>query len=348
VIQASQDWINAHGGIGTGHHVLNLVVCDTMSTAAGAEACGTQFANDSSIAAVIVGGSPGQTFLTAVAASHKPMLGSGTFAGAADASTDLYQYYPGNAYAQTIIDFVKHLPNFSSLKTWLAVTQAGVPATLTNYNKIKAALPSLTFTNESVSVTTADITPQLVAGHAGSADVVQLSGNINCDLLGADAKTLGIKYHYVILQTPGCVTPAALAASPSTYAGWFTMGPVKNAAADPSDPESAQFLAAWAKYYPGKKYPVFSEWLWGGPLSLQNVMNPLSDSQLNSADITTAMANFKGPVSMGSQQVSCPTNTDQIICTKSGVAYLFTPTGKVGLVQYTSDGTVVVPSYVNR
>jgi ABC-type branched-subunit amino acid transport system substrate-binding protein len=344
VILAAQDWINAHGGIGTAHHVLNLVICDTMSSAAGAETCGTKFADDSSMVAVLVGASPGQSFYIAVDASHKPMLGVGTFGGPADASSDLYQFYPGNQIIQTIIAFVKSLPNLSSLHRWLTINQSGTPTEEVGTGTIQAALPNFTsFTTEGISTTTADMSPQLVAGHASTADLLSLSGNINCGLVGTEAKTLGIKLHYVLLTTPECVSPRELASSPSTYVGWFAVTPVKDAAADPSDPESAQFLAAWAKYYPGKTYPVFSEWPWGGALTFQNITNGLSESQLNSADITTAMANFKGPVSMGDQHVSCPTNTNQIICATGGIDYQFTSTGTLALVQYTSSGTVIVP-----
>jgi hypothetical protein len=342
---AGENWINAHGGIGAGHHPLNLVLCDSMSTATGAQTCGTQFADNSSMVAVIVGGSPGESFYTAVAASHKPMLGAATFAGPADASTDLYQFYPGNVYPQAVTGFVKHLPNFSSLKTWLTIYETGLTASLDQYNLMKTELPSMNFSNVTISTTTADITPQLVAGHVGTADVVYASGNFNCGLLGTGAKALGVKLHYVILNAPGCVSAQDLASSPSTYAGWYAVDPVKDAAADPSDPESAQFLAAWAKSYPGKTYPLngLSEWIYGGALTFQNITNSLSDSQLSSADITTAMANFKGPVSMGDQQVSCPTGTDQITCAAGGIAYQYTPAGKVAFVQYTSNGTVIVP-----
>jgi hypothetical protein len=341
VVLASEHWINAHGGIGTGHHPLNLVICDSMSTAAGAQTCGTKFADDSSMVAVIVGGSPGQTFYTAVAASHKPMLGAGVFAEGADASTDLYQFYPGNVYAQAVTGFVKHLPDFSSLKTWLTIYEAGITASLNSYNQMKTEIPSMNFSNQTVSATTADMTPQLVAGHVGSADVVYVTGNFNCGLVGTGAKALGVKLHYVIVNDPNCVSPSDLTSSPSTFAGWYAVDPVKAAAADPSDPESAQFLAAWTKYYPGKTYPPLSEWIWGGALTFQNITNGLSDSQLNTADITTAMANFKGPVSMGDQHVSCPTNTNQITCATGGIAYQYTSNGKVTVVKYTSDGTVV-------
>jgi branched-chain amino acid transport system substrate-binding protein len=328
-----EKWVNAHGGING--HPLNLVTCDMMSTESGAQTCGTQFADDQNMPATIDLSSGGAPFYNAIGPTHKPGLGVFLTLGAVDNNPpDTYEYYPSNNYALAVIDYIKSLPNFSSIKNMAFLYISGFTDSLDQEEQMAAALPTVKIHVQALSPTAADITSNLVAADVATDDIVYYTASIPCSVLAQDAKSLGIQLKLVIINSPSCVTPQALDSDPGLYTGWVALDTTKDAAADPTDPESATFLAAWKQYNPpGATYTELSEWAFGAVLTLQKVLQGLPDSDLTSAGINTALASYKGPVVMGAPHISCPGPAPDIAACSTGVIpYQFQANGQIKLL----------------
>ena len=326
--QVAEDYINKDLG-GVRGHPLQLVFCDMKNDPTAAQACGQQFANDSSmpmgIVTLVVNGGP---FYSAMNAAGKPVLGGYGITPADNTPSDTYFYYAGATFYQALAKWIQAQGNIHTV----AYFHGGDAASEGGATTFKGALPSSIKVNEQVvAVGATDLTPQIEAAHVSSADLVVELGINTCGPFTQALSSLGIKPKMVVSLT-SCVTPAQIKSAPATYQNWLLLNPSKIPGADPNDADTKLLDAQWTKYGPGGAIGPYAETGWGLVMTLRNILDALPAGALTSSEINTALAGFKGPVVMGPTTISCPgTAPTQTTCTNSLQFYSVTSTGSLSL-----------------
>jgi branched-chain amino acid transport system substrate-binding protein len=330
--QVAAKYLNATEA-GLDGHPINLEVCDMMNTPQASQACGEQFANNSSIHLVMMGsGQAGGPFYQAIAPTGKPILGGINSVPADDTAVNTYFYLPGgNALRAAEASNIESILSSSSNKNLVYVNQD-----VTSANNGAVVVQGLLkgtdvkFTDVKLETNATDVLPALTAGKVSSAALVYLFTSGDCPPIAQALHTIGYKGKVVALST--CMTSQNLTQTPALYSGWTIISPYKIAAAGKGvDPDIDAFLAAWSKYGSGTTTPFFAEVGWEMILSAKAALANLSYAQLSDdAALSAALKAFTGPVPMGPSSIKCPgpasTPTN---CAQSAVFYTVQPNGSL-------------------
>jgi branched-chain amino acid transport system substrate-binding protein len=330
--QVAAKYLNATEA-GLDGHPINLEICDTMNTPQAAQACGEQFANNSSIHLVMLGqGQANGPFYQALASTGKPILGGINSVPADDTATNTYFYLPGgDALRAAEATNIESILSSSTNKNLVYVNQ-DVASANNGATVVQSLLKStdIKFTDVKLETNATDVLPALTAGKVSSAALVYLFTSGDCPPIAQALHTMGYKGKVVALST--CMTSQNLTQTPSLYSGWTLISPYQPAAAGKGvDTDIDTFLNAWSTYGSGSTTPFFAEVGWEMILSAKAALANLSYAQLSDdSALSGALRSFTGPVPMGPSSVKCPgPATAPTNCAQSAVFYTVQPNGSL-------------------
>jgi branched-chain amino acid transport system substrate-binding protein len=323
--QAAADYVNAQLG-GIQGHPLQLVVCPVTETPQSNQSCGQQFANDSGIPMAVTGMTlAGGPFYSALASANKPILGGIPIAVAdQSAPKNTWFYYGGGnaAYAGMVKYLIDH--NLTSV-TLINTDQPGGQSTLKIIRDLLQGT-AVKLTEARIPPTSADVLPPIQASGAQKADAVLINYQ-NCLPVAQALQQLGTRGK--ILAVGSCLTSTVLKQSPGLFENWIQPNYTQLPSAGPGLPDVDTFLANYTKY--GKKVPynTLSEVGWGSIITLTRILNKLGYADISKPTaLLNAIESYKGPVTMGEAQMSCPgAAASPSVCT-TGASYYVIKNGK--------------------
>jgi branched-chain amino acid transport system substrate-binding protein len=312
--QAAEQYVNAHGGVAG--HKIQLVSCDMKNDAQSAQECGQEFANNPNIPFAIVGLTlNGGPFYQAMAAAHKPTLGMIGITPADNAPPDTYFYYSGSNYYPSLVSYL----NGVGIKS-LAYVYEGEASSEAGEKYVTSHLsPSIKVTTTQVPANAADVTSQVAASGAHSADLM-MAFTVDCSRVATALQSLSLTPKKVI-GDPGCLNLATISQDPAIYQDWYFVENYKvSSITGSTDPDVTLFNQERSSYGAGGTVGAFGEMGWGMILTLANVFKGASD--VTSSSALTAISGFKGPVVMGASKISCPGAAPYMSTCASGL-YLY-------------------------
>lgn len=300
-VNAAVKYVNAELG-GLNGHPIHLVTCDTKGEQAASQACGQQFANDSSVPAVIAGM---DNSLEALQGSlkGKPLFTGLSLTPTQDVLTNTYSYITGvdgtfAAYAKYMMDNL-HAKRVSMIHE----DDPSMNAAGKLLNQLLTA-GGVTFKEASVPVSASDVTAQVSAMGADKADAVVVMGPSNCNVYADAFASLNIKPKNVLTGSSCLAKP--MAESYSKFIGWTMLSPMKlTAGGADSAPDIATMLKAWPKYAGSDKPGTYAELGWSTVLNFANAVNAAKPSKLDAASIGAALKNYKGDGVIGGDGIDC-------------------------------------------
>jgi ABC-type branched-subunit amino acid transport system substrate-binding protein len=296
---------------GINGHSVQLVYCDMQLTTQAAQACGQQFAGDSSMAFAMytIDPSTGPAYFAPLNAAHKPILGGLPSTSSDDTAKNAFFIYPGSVgFYGFLSSFAKSMPqkglkNFSYLFESEQSAEEGL-------NEVKAAIKGtdVQLSAASMNPSAADFISNVQAAKMTSADVVFLGGSSECPGIAKDMKTLSIKPKLVITNSQ-CLPTSALAQDPSLYEGWIVIAQSQSPSLGKGKVDDVTtFLNNWDKYGPGgtaSNIPPLAEEGYGEVMTARDMLKTADVSSLTPAAAEAAIKNYKGHVTMGGD-FSCP------------------------------------------
>jgi branched-chain amino acid transport system substrate-binding protein len=292
-------------------HPLKLVYCDMQQTTQAAQACGQQFAGDSSMKLAMYTIDPitGSAFFAPLNAAGKPILGGLPSTSGDDNAKGAYFLYPGSVgFYGFLSDFAKSMPS-KGYKTFSYLYEAEQSAQ-EGLNQVKAAITGtdVQLHSATMSAAAADFIAPLQAAKASSSDVLFIGGSAECPAIAKDMKTLSIKPKLVITNGQ-CLPTSALTQSPSLYEGWVVLDQAQSPSIGTGKVEDVTtFLKYWTKYGPGgaaSAVPPQTEQGYGQVMTARNILASTDVANLTSASAEAAIKGYTGHVTMGGN-LACP------------------------------------------
>ena len=276
--QAATQYVNQYQG-GVAGHPIDLDVCETHQTPAGATDCATQMVNDNVVAVLYGVTGQGGSIFKGLQGSNIPLIALGTIDQ--DTLTGADSFALANLLSSVIAapagvargKGVKHA----------AIVVIDVPAAS---GPVKAIGPAF-YKNAGVDVDvvavppgTADMTPQIQAELAKDPEQFAVIGDANfCTSALKAIKTVGFKGSIVI--NPECIGEKTGASIPGGYAGVTVT--TWNTATDHSTKDYKQYAAVLDKYAKGSPKGGTAP---GGYMAIRSFADAMSNA---TADIDAAL-----------------------------------------------------------
>ncbi len=279
---------------GISGHPIDLVQCDFGGTAQQGQICGSQFANDSSIKAVLFGGGTiGGAQLHAANHGAKPYLC--TVAGPAEANvTNNFCTESGALAGSSILTYMKDYLHAKSVSID-SVSDPTLDA-IVNSQKPLYAKQGITATTGFSPAGATDVTSTLVASGATKADAILLELPVasTCAPYIKSIKSLGITKPVVSLLTCGGATVAKQVGGIPNFTYLFY-----GQNTELSDPtgQSAVFNDANAALENGAGQNGAQAF--GTGLLLGKILNEVGPNHLTTAAISAKIKAFTGPAFLG-------------------------------------------------
>ena len=303
--ESAVGYINAELG-GIHGHPLKLVDCPVVETPQSNQACGEQFANNSSVHLVVTGISlAGGSLYTALNAVSKPVIESiPVDPGDYTAPPNTWAYMGGGAATYVgMADYARTLKNLKTI-AYLYADNAGGESGESSFVSILNK-PSVKVTAVPIPVGSSDILPQVTAADVANADLVVVAPS-DCGPAQSALHTLNPKG--TVLGITTCLSNGPFSSIAPLMQNWVvTPSNLLALSGKGVSPALNTFLANYTKYGHKVAPGVFSENGWGIMITVANLLNSLSSKTIsdNSA-LLAAVKGFKGPVVLGQSKISCP------------------------------------------
>jgi branched-chain amino acid transport system substrate-binding protein len=275
-------------------HPIDLVQCDFGATAQQGQICGSQFANDKAIKAVLFGGGTiGSAQLHAANNGAKPYLC--TTAGPAEANVaNTYCTEAGALAGSAILTYMKEYLHVKSVAID-SVSDPTLDAIVNSQKPLYKAQGIVAKTAFSPAGAT-DVTSTLVASGATTADAIllELPLTSTCAPYIKSIKSLGITKPVVSLQTCASSSVAAQVGGIPDYT--FLSYGQNTDIADPTG-QSAVFNDANAEY--GSGAGENGPQAFGTGLLLAKIFNELGPNNLSTAAVSAKIKAYTGPAFLG-------------------------------------------------
>ena len=308
---------------GINGHPIELVRCKTAidSTDPTAQACGQQFANDPSIpfamTGLLVDGAP---FYAPLAAAGKPIFGGHPVSPQDFDAKGVYFFRGGvptlslgmGALAMALRPDAKQV---NILYTDVATGQYGT-------KEVKAELgKGVNVKTIPVQPDATNVLPQATALTQDSPDAIVLVGIENiCQQVAQAFQTL--RPSAPVISNSVCVNDT-IAKNGGNIDGWYMSNYDVPADYAGSNSELSQFLSLYPKYASTPATEDFAIDGWSEVLTLRTILSSVHGA-LTSANVTTALKDFKGPVTLGPVKVSCPGPAHySAVCALDSPAFVF-------------------------
>jgi ABC-type branched-subunit amino acid transport system substrate-binding protein len=308
---AAAGYINSTGGING--HPIQLVQCNVVETPEGNQACGQQFANDSTLQMVVVGRASGSgPFWDSLAPSKLPSLesySSATTDYSAPNATSYLGGTPGTSVGQAELAN-KIRGTASSAPVTIFVQDSATGVAQFNYFMARYTGDKSQVTRVNVPAAATDALPYMVKGNVTSASVI-VYAIANCVAFAKTARQLGLRGN-ISITSSSCLSPTNLANNPGLFDGWqspsYAINPtISSGLTSVQKSDMATFLTQFAKYG-GSTAPVptFAELTWATMMGMQKALLGKPDSVLyNRTLLKGAIRAFRGPVPLAQPQIKC-------------------------------------------
>jgi branched-chain amino acid transport system substrate-binding protein len=303
-------------------HPIKLIQCDFGGSAQQGQICGSQFANDKSIEAVLfAGGTTGGAQLHAANHGVKPYLC--TVASPTDTTAkNTFCTQAGALASGAILTYIK---NYLHAKTVSidSISDPGLDAVV-NLQVPLYAKYGITATTGFAPAGSTDVTSTLVASGATTADAVLLELPVaaTCAPFIKSIETLGITAPVVSLQT--CSDPTVAAQVGGTPHYTFLEYGQNTDLPDPTG-QSQVFNAANKALLNGAGQNAAQTF--GTGLLLGKILNEIGYAKLTPAAISAKLKAFKGPMFLGDPVIKFGVKPNPAVGTTRARFFTYTSTG---------------------
>jgi branched-chain amino acid transport system substrate-binding protein len=273
------------------------------ATVASGQACGQQFANDSSVSfgltgALLAGGS----FYSAMHAANKPIYGGIPITAADNSSPGVNFFLGGGAISGTGPGVLvkKVVPNVQRVN----VLYLDTPSGQAQYASFKQGVGSgVNVVGTPVSDSATDLLSPVNAVVSENPDaIVVLLTDTAC---APAVKAFDIvKPKVPVFTNTQCANPNV--AKAGSVEGWYFVDYDQPASIPPgASPDMDAYKALYPSYASTPSDEVFAPEGWAQVLTLRSILLTLK-GDYSSATVTKALGAFTGPVTLGPQSVKCP------------------------------------------
>jgi branched-chain amino acid transport system substrate-binding protein len=308
---------------GISGHPIDLVQCDFGATAQQGQICGSQFANDPTIKAVLFGGGTiGGAQLHAANHGAKPYLC--TVAGPAEANVpNTYCTESGALAGETIPTYLKDYLHAKSV----AIDSVSDPSldAIINGQKPLYAKQGIAATTGFSPAGASDVTSTLVASGATKADAVLLLLPVasTCAPYVKSLKSLGVTKPIVSLAT--CSGPTVAKAVGGEIPNFTYLSYGQNT--DLPDPTGQSTLFNDANKALQNGAGQNGAQAFGTGLLLGKILNEVGPNNLTTAAISAKIKAFTGPAFLGDPQIKFGTSPFPSVGTVRARFYTHTDSG---------------------
>jgi branched-chain amino acid transport system substrate-binding protein len=301
-VEAAVKYVNSALG-GVNGRPIQMVPCQVDSTAETNQACGQQFANDSSLSGALTGilinGAP---FYSAIHASGLPIYGGVPVATPDYSAPNTYFYLGGSLTAEegagVLLRQLK--PNVKKVNVLCDDNSVGTQGCALFKSGVGAGV---TVSEIPVDPSATNVLPQAEAAVSGSPDaIVPILTTEVCQLLVKAFSQL--KPSVPVVSTTQCVIPQV--ASAGDINGWYYASFDDPATLGAGiDPALDSVKTLYPKYASTPDTENFALEGWGQILTLRSILAGISGS-ITHESVGAALKDFKGPVVLGPKTISCP------------------------------------------
>jgi branched-chain amino acid transport system substrate-binding protein len=316
-VTAAVEYVNAELG-GVDGHPLEVVTCAVGTDEESNQKCGQQFANDSSITAVVGGllfnGGP---LYTALEAAGIPFVGMVPLTGADQQASNAHFWSAGSLVA---VSMGKLAAEVSENPTKIGVLYSDDAAGNTAGKLVEEGVgDSIETIGAAVDQASGDVLGPI--GSLGDVDAYVVLVSSACLQVAQNLATTAPDTP--VVTTASCLDPRFLADSNGAMDGWYTASPsqLTNVPAGSSE-DIDLFREKFPKYGdPALVDARYTGSNWGMIVTLQGILDEIGADSITKDSIAAALDSFTGPVDVGVENIACPGTVYPSVCAAEVLGY---------------------------
>ena len=316
-VEAAVKYVNAKLG-GVDGRPLEVVTCAVGTDEESNQKCGQQFANDSSITAVVTGllFNAGPLY-TALQAAAIPVVGMVPLTGADQQATNAHFWSAGSLVA---VAMGKLASEVSDNPQRIGVLYSDDAAGNTAGELVEQGVGTEVETiGAAVDQASGDVLGPI--GSLGEVDAYVVLVSSACLQVAQNLATTAPDTP--VVTTASCLDPRFLKDSNGAMDGWYTASPSKltNVAAGDS-PDVDLFREQFPEYGdPALLDARYTGANWGMIITLQGILDRIGADSISKDAVNTALDEFTGPVDVGVENIACPGKVFPSVCAAEVLGY---------------------------